>query len=225
MSKKIMIGHKLDSWYFNDYRSEAQRACDIANAQVIPALKEAEIPITLEAVRSGLADRNYIVEEGVKITLDKLEYRNLPELLRKAVAEQRADELRAVVNCVPSNGVRLSTTSTPPKSVSRKESQFIKLNGETLKIDDDALLKLREIWIEGDEQCAAFEDYKKAVDALNKLFGGHLLKPHDLYTFFAGELRLSGGNPAKVNPEQFNHKLMEIVSARRNPNPYEVAGK
>lgn len=225
MSKKMMIGHKSESWYFSDYRREAQDACDIANAQVIPALKEAEIPITLEAVRSALADRDYIVEEGVKITLNKSEYKNLPELLRKSVAEQRASELMAVVNCVPSNGVRISTTSAPPKEISREKSQFIKLNGETLEIDNDALLKLREIWLEGDEQCAAFEDYKKAVDALNKLFGGHLLKPHDLYTFFAGSLNINGGSPAKVSPEQFTYNLVQIVTARQNPNPYEVVSK
>ncbi len=225
MSKKIMIGHRPESWYLSDNREAAQNACDIANAQVIPALKEAEIPITLEAVRSALADRGYIVEEGVKITLNKSEYKNLPELLRKSVAEQRAGELMAVANRVPSNGVRISTTSTP-KNVSREKSQYIKLNGETLEIDNDALLKLREIWIEGDEQCAAFEDYKKAVDALNKLSGGRLLDPRELYDLFTGTPNsLSGGITASVHPSKFVNYLDKIVSARQNPNPYEVVSK
>ncbi len=226
MSKKMMIGYKDKSWYSKDLFNEAQSTCDIANAQVIPALKEAEIPITLEAVRSALEDRDYIVEEGVKITLNKPEYRNLPELLRKSVASERAEELMTDINRFASlNGVRVTTTSARPKTVSRKESKFIKLNGETLEVDNDAIMKTREIWIEGDEQCAAFEDYKIAVDALNKLFGGRLPDPKELYILFANELNMFGGNTAKVSPQQFTNKMVQIVTARKNPKPYDVVSR
>lgn len=162
----------------------ADTYCVFANRNVVPLFKTFGVPMTTEAIRAVMKDRNTFYQLAIAHTLDTEEYNNQPPLIREAAETLLREKIRTAL------GGYKSDIMANDADYTRYDPETEQMIPDTAKID-----KACEMWVEG-ETLEVYNDYVAAVDALNKLFNNRVPEHH--LTRIMG---LSGGklySPARV---------------------------
>lgn len=202
MEQKKLVGLRPLSMTEEQTINTAKKMCFVANGEIIPLMQELGQTVTFEAVCVALKSREKIIADAVTATLSLPEYEKQPKLLKEAVSQLRRSEVEVFIN-------RYGATTIHTEEA---EALCVLSADGVMMIDEEAVNKRREVWAVGKEECAIFEAYTKAVEALNDLFPKGLPSVERLAFLF--ELSHTGGKGVRVNPSQWRSLLTEANTRR-----------
>lgn len=165
---KMGIVHSKKSMYFD----HAQRACDVINEKIIPALKELHLSLP---------------------TLDELaKWVQNGELFENAIANKisKKEGVNEVTNMMLRDMLHKEINTRVDNAISGRRFNGVSCNTNEIKIDIDAGVAVPNMetieekatyYLTTEEEITAYYRHKKALDALNEFFDG---KACDLRSFF-----------------------------------------
>ena len=97
MTKEIFIGLRKENYADVEATRKAESFAKIANEEVIPLLDKCGIEHTKDAICSAVANRKWVIDFVVNRTLNSKEYKDQPELLKKAVSNVITEDVEGLV--------------------------------------------------------------------------------------------------------------------------------
>lgn len=173
--------------------------CRAANTEVIPLFKTFGVPLVEADIKAVTACRDKFFPLAISTTLESDAYKSQPPLIREAAEELLREKIRTAIN-----GTKRTNIATDA-AFARYDAEAGEMVPDAAKID-----KACEMWVEG-PTLEVYNDYKAAVDALNKLFNNRVPSV-DLVRIMGLEGGLKMYSPARVvmDGAPYFHEIRQI---------------